>query len=130
MIVNRTSMNTINKEVLKYAFVGLINTALTALLIYSCMQVGFGIYLSNAFGYIFGVIISYLLNTIITFKKTLSWIRLIKFLIVCFLCWILNVISISIFLLFFPEEGYLSQLIGMIVYTLSGFVINKIWVMR
>lgn len=119
-----------NIEVLKYIAVGLVNTAITAIIIYFCMSVGFGVYSSNALGYFLGVIISYFLNSFVTFKAPLSWRRLVKFVVVCLFCWALNIATIHLYLSFFSGGTYLSQLIGMIVYTLAGFIVNKLWVMK
>jgi hypothetical protein len=33
-------------------------------------------------------------------------------------------------LLAFPSQIYISQLVGMSAYTVAGFFINKLWVMK
>lgn len=124
------STETTRGQALRYALVGLANTLITAVVIFSMMYVGLGVFTSNAAGYAAGIVFSFLANSIFTFSKPLSSIRLIKFLTTCGLCWIVNALAIKSFLYFFPAEIYFSQLIGMGFYTISGFFLNKLWVMK
>ncbi|WP_267284684.1 GtrA family protein [Klebsiella pneumoniae] len=43
------------------------------------MHLGLGIYLSNAMGYVVGIVFSFIANTIFTFTQPISINRLIKF---------------------------------------------------
>ncbi|QLB15466.1 hypothetical protein A6B39_08390 [Mannheimia granulomatis] len=113
----------------KYLLVGVINTTLTAFIIFLLMWLGFSIYISNAVGYIFGVIVSYILNSNFTFVVEKNTQRFIKFIISCFMCYFINLIAINIALLIYYNE-YLAQLVGMGFYTISSFIINKLWVMK
>ncbi|WP_267284765.1 GtrA family protein [Klebsiella pneumoniae] len=61
------------------------------------MHLGLGIYLSNAMGYVVGIVFSFIANTIFTFTQPISINRLIKFLCVCFICYVANIIVIKIF---------------------------------
>ena len=121
---------TTHRQAMAYASVGLVNTAITAVAIFALMHFGVGLYLSNACGYIFGIIFSFVANSIFTFSKSLSLSRLAKFLIASLACWIINIFAIKLFLLAFPTQIYISQLVGMGAYTVSGFFINKLWVMK
>ena len=85
----------------KYILVGLANTLLTFVIIFILMHFGLSIYISNVLGYIVGIMLSYVLNSIFTF----------------------------ITLLIYYQE-YLAQLVGMGFYTITGFIINKLWVMK
>ncbi|WP_428980826.1 GtrA family protein [Erwinia billingiae] len=40
---------------IKYALVGLANTAITAIIIFVCMTIGLSLYYSNTLGYIIGI---------------------------------------------------------------------------
>ncbi|HAT3951996.1 TPA: GtrA family protein [Kluyvera ascorbata] len=121
---------TFTKQAIRYALVGLANTAVTAIVIFSLMKMNIGLYTCNIIGYIAGIIFSFVVNSKFTFSSQLSAERFIKFLLACLACWLLNVAAIKLFLMNFPEEIYISQLIGMIVYTCAGFLINKLWVMK
>ncbi|MCM6373843.1 GtrA family protein [Klebsiella pneumoniae] len=91
---------------------------------------GLGIYLSNAMGYVVGIVFSFIANTIFTFTQPISINRLIKFLCVCFICYVANIIVIKIFFVFMPEKIYSAQILGMFTYTITGFILNKFWAMK
>lgn len=114
----------------KYALVGLANTAITALIIILCMKVGLSLYYSNALGYIVGIAFSFLVNSLFTFTTPLSKVKFVKFIFCAFICYLANLIVIKILIHLYPESVYLVQLSGMIIYTISGFIINKYWVMK
>lgn len=118
------------KQATRYVLVGIVNTAVTAIVIFSLMKMNVGIYICNITGYIVGIIFSFTANSAFTFSTSLSTKKFIKFLIACLFCWILNAIAIKLFLTEFPSEIYVSQIIGMITYTIFGFIINRLWVMR
>ncbi len=114
----------------RYILVGLVNTGLTAAVIFMLMWAGVGLYIANALGYIAGIALSFILNTFFTFSTKMSISRLSKFLVTCLFCYLLNLFAIKLFLLCMPNEKYLAQLAGMVLYTLTGFVLNKLWVMK
>lgn len=117
-------------QIIRYAMVGLANTAVTAVIIFTLMHFDVGIYAANISGYLAGIIFSFLANSIFTFSTPMAANRFAKFLIACLACWIFNLIAIKIFLTVFPQKEYASQLVGMFVYTSAGFLINKLWVMK
>lgn len=119
-----------SKEIVKYLLVGGINTAITLLVIFLLLYLGIGLYLSNIIGYIIGVGFSFIANTLFTFSTSLSFFRLIKFLLVCLACWCGNFLAIKTYLSFEPQAIYESQLFGMFFYTSLGFFINKFWSMK
>ncbi|HBY0756804.1 GtrA family protein, partial [Klebsiella pneumoniae] len=79
-------------QLMKYGLVGIVNTLITAVVIFLLMHLGLGIYLSNAMGYVVGIVFSFIANTIFTFTQPISINRLIKFLCVCFICYVANII--------------------------------------
>ena len=122
--------NLLSNPALKYVMVGLLNTAITAVVIFLLMSAGVGIYISNALGYVLGILFSFVVNSLFTFSTTLTSKRFIKFLASCAVCWVANIITVKIFLMIFSDFIYIAQLCGMIVYTISGYLINKLWVMK
>ncbi|WP_227503010.1 GtrA family protein [Raoultella terrigena] len=122
--------NLLSNPALKYVMVGLLNTAITAVVIFLLMSAGVGIYISNALGYVVGILFSFVVNSLFTFSTTLTGKRFIKFLASCAVCWVANIITVKIFLMIFSDFIYIAQLCGMIVYTISGYLINKLWVMK
>ncbi|TKI05844.1 GtrA family protein [Martelella alba] len=117
-------------QLVKYCLVGAVNTLVCALVIFLLMYLGCSIYISNVFGYIAGVVFSYLLNSIFTFSNKISLQSSFRFLISVLLSYFVNLIVITVALYYFPENHYTVQLFGMIAYTLVGFVINKKWAMK
>ncbi|WP_423191020.1 GtrA family protein [Actinobacillus equuli] len=93
------------------------------------MALNVSLYISNAMGYIAGIIFSYYLNSIFTFNVETSNKRFIKFITTCGICYLINLVTIKLTLLVYYQE-YLAQLIGMGLYTITGFIINKLWVMK
>ncbi|EOX5554961.1 GtrA family protein [Yersinia enterocolitica] len=115
---------------MRYCYVGLINTLVTFLFIYLFIWLGISVYWSNFFSYCIGVFFSYLLNSAFTFNKVIGVKTFIKFFINVMFSYLLNVITIFIVLFFLPDYIFLSQLAGMVLYTISGFIFNKFWVMK
>jgi len=118
------------KLLTRYLFVGLANTLLTASLVLILTYIGLGVYSANALGYAAGIILSFILNSRFTFSTEVNTYRLIKFFITCLACYIVNIMALRISIHLMPDEKYLSQLLGMALYTASGFVLNKLWVMK
>lgn len=117
----------------KYIFVGIANTLLTLSISFILIYIGINLYWANAAGYLFGFLLSFILNSIFTFSVQLSFNRFIKFLITFLGCYFLNLLSIKIFLSFFAfgmKSAYWAQLFGMCIYTFSSFFVNKFWVMK
>ena len=71
-MINYTLKKNISREAFRYIIVGLANTAITAVVIFGLMHVGVGVYLSNATGYVVGIIFSFVMNAKFTFSTTLS----------------------------------------------------------
>lgn len=114
----------------KYIMVGAANTLLTMFVIFALMHSGVNMYVSNASGYVVGIIFSFILNSLFTFSAKLSFINLIKFLIACLISYLVNLIAMKVFLMLFPDRVYFAQFCGMGFYTVTGFVLNKLWVMK
>lgn len=114
----------------KYILVGVSNTLVTAIVIFLLMKLGFGIYTSNAIGYSIGIILSFTLNTLFTFSQKITIIRFLKFMLNCGICYLINLIAITLILYINEEWIYFSQLAGMGTYTITGFLLNKLWVMK
>lgn len=129
-MINYTLKKNISREAFRYIIVGLANTAMTAVVIFGLMHAGVGIYPSNATGYVVGIIFSFVMNAKFTFSTTLSPLRFIKFLSTCAFCYILNLIAMKVFFIVIPDAIYTAQVVGMIIYTTAGFIINKYWSMK
>nr|WP_255556928.1 GtrA family protein [Sodalis sp. dw_96] len=117
-------------QLLKYCLVGGINTLVCAAVIFTLMHYGLSLYRANISGYIVGVLFSYVLNSVFTFAKKIELKTSLKFLICVVISWLANVVAITVALHFLPAHSYIVQCMGMVVYTIIGFVINKMWAMK
>ncbi|HGY1192887.1 TPA: GtrA family protein [Citrobacter braakii] len=106
------------------------NTLLTAVVIITLTFLGLSLFLSNAIGYAVGIIFSFVMNSIFTFKKKVCPRNLLRFMLVCFICYIVNVVVMKIALASGVENYYVVQSLGMIFYTILSFFINKKWSMK
>lgn len=121
-----------SKEVrrfLKFLMVGVMNTAVT-FFCYSILRF-FQIapITCNAVGYICGVVNSFIWNKKWVFrtKKTNIYREAISFLIVFLLCYFIQFWTFSIMLDRFHINDYIAQLLGMIVYTILNYTLNKLF---
>ncbi|CAK7192946.1 hypothetical protein COMNV_01156 [Commensalibacter sp. Nvir] len=121
---------TLNLQLIKYVVVGLANTLVTAIVIFTLMHLGTNLYTSNAMGYIIGIIFSFVVNSKFTFITSLTVNKFAKFIIVCFFCYLCNLAAIKLFLHLKPQKLYEAQLVGMCFYTAIGFFLNKYWSMK
>jgi len=117
-------------QLVKYCIIGGINTVICALVIYLLMRWGYSLYISNLSGYCVGIISSYILNSMFTFSRQLDILAATKFLLGVFIAYLANLLTISLAFFFISSQPYVVQAMGMVVYTIAGFVINKFWVMK
>ncbi|WP_326937942.1 GtrA family protein [Escherichia coli] len=117
-------------QAIRYCIVGGMNTAVTAAVFIVLTAFGYGLYVSNFSGYIVGILFSYVLNTYFTFSSTLSFRRLVKFAACCSACYAINLVAMRLSMALGFANEYLIQLTGMFFYTISGFLVNKLWVMK
>lgn len=129
-IMTITSSGIFKNQAIRYCIVGGMNTAVTAIVIITLTALGAGLYISNALGYVVGIIFSYALNTYFTFSSKPSLRKFAKFIACCAGCYTINIIAMNLSMKFGLQNEYLIQLIGMAFYTISGFFINKFWVMK
>ena len=110
----------------KYGLVGVINTSATIAAMASLAYLGIHYTIYTAVGYLLGFIVSYVLNGIFTFQGTQLSHR-------AFLIFVgINgglLIFVEIFQFFLIEFLTVSELpgvaMGMVVYTLVGFFLNR-----
>ena len=116
-------------ELLRFAFVGVLNTAATLLVIYALMAAGANLYLANFIGYAVGLMISFTLNRRWTFRfGGRADLRLARrFLLAVAASYCSNLLAV-----FLSLQGGLSprfaQLAGMPVYTACFFLLTKFYV--
>lgn len=112
-----------------YASVGLANTAVTAIIIFGLMHVGLKTVPSNLAGYAIGLLLSFVLNSRYTFRTNPSRAMLVKFLIAAGIAYVANLIVV-LATLHLSGSPRISQIAGMPVYTVIGYLVNKYWAMK
>lgn len=142
-------MKPLNKDVLqfiRYLMVGVINTLVTLIVIYVCKSfLGVNPWVSNAIGYVAGLINSFIWNRNWVFhSKDSKWYKEgLRFLIGFLICyglqfvttWALDIYVIdpdflmSVFGLSFSGYG-IATLLGMMVYTGANFIYNRLVTFR
>jgi putative flippase GtrA len=116
---------------LKYLLVGIINTIVGYVIIFSLMFVAVPPEISNIIGYIMGVIVCYTLNKIYTFQsKDHPKREFPKFVLSLLTSYGLNFLTLILCIHIFKVNPYISQIISGAVYTISGFVFLKYFAFR
>ena len=121
------------KQAIKYGVVGVINTLITAGVIWFMMKLlGCADVVSNVVGYIAGVLNSFIWNKKWTFKSTEKWLgSAIRFGVVFGICYLLQ-LGLLVFVLnpYLAIDPYYNQLIAMAFYTAINFVMNKFYTFK
>ncbi|MDR0412174.1 MAG: GtrA family protein [Dysgonamonadaceae bacterium] len=144
-------------QAFRYGIVGILNTLLTAAVIWFMMRFVFGlkgeqdaapeaVSLSNITGYAAGIINSFIWNRKWTFKSQKNWrIDFFKFTGAFFICYLPQLLLVMILngsgivptLRFgFPEREYVlsspytCQLAGIVFFTLLNFLCNKYYTFK
>lgn len=140
-------------QIIKYGLVGVLNTLLTAIVIWIILflfsdqnnnkQASAAVMvIANVSGYAVGVINSFILNRNWTFKSNSDWKgSFIRFFISFLICYILqlgvvlwlNSMDISFRWQiddFIITWAYVCQLIGILIYSLLNFLLNKYYTFK
>lgn len=120
----------IDKKLVKYLCVGILNTIVGFGIIFLLMFFGVNPEISNLIGYAIGIIFSYVMNKFFTFEsKNRSKKEFIKFILAMLTAYILNFITLKI-CLGLSINPYFSQIISGGVYTVSGYLLSRFWVFK
>lgn len=115
------------KQLIRYLLVGLLNTAVGYGIIFILMY-GFGVNpeLSNAIGYLFGLVVSYTMNRRFTFESKEKRLKeFSKFLGVFAIAYSLNFITLVALIRWLHVEKGVSQILASVVYVGVSFVLSK-----
>lgn len=127
-------------QFIKYSLVGVMNTLITFILIFVCKSfLGINEYVSNALGYVGGLINSFIWNKKWVFKSDKkAHIEALKFAIGFLLCYGVQLLFVwaiyehtmlktyELNLGFYTFGGYgITTLLGNVVYTLANFCYNR-----
>jgi putative flippase GtrA len=112
---------------LRYVLVGASNTLFSYAIIFGCMYLaGMSTTISNIVGYIFGLITSYTLNRIYTFKSTQKiGGEIARFLSIFLIAFGGNFVTLILLTEAFHLHAAISQLLAGVVYVLISFYLNR-----
>lgn len=115
------------KQFLKFGLVGLVNTLVTLFVIWVLIHwFHSNDYVANIFGYLAGLLNSFILNKIWTFQTSGNVkSSLVKFLIIFVISYFIQLGVLYLLLHFTKLHTYLMQVVSMISYTLVNFFLNK-----
>jgi len=118
-------------RVIRFALVGILNTALSLGTIY-LLQNGLCVdyRIANAAGYALGILTSFALNRIWTFKSTDTPVMRqgARFLANALICWGVQILAVIAMVEALGVAKELAQPLGMIVYTGCNYIGNRLFV--
>ncbi|MDD2436116.1 MAG: GtrA family protein [Massilibacteroides sp.] len=120
------------RQAIRYGLVGVLNTLITAIVIWVMMKV-FGVsdVASNITGYIFGLINSFVWNKQWTFQSKASWYSsAYRFGVVFAVCYLLQLGLLLYLNKKLTIDPYYNQLIAMAFYTIVNFIMNKFYTFK
>lgn len=113
-------------EFKSYIFIGLANTILTFSVVFIMISFGISNYFSNFVGFSFGMILSFLLNSRLTFKVSSNKYKNFPlYILVLLFSYVLNIIALYTCLNYFSLSNILSQFLSLSIYVLVSFLLLK-----
>lgn len=114
-------------KLMRYSIVGLINTTIGYLLIFSLMYLNVNEYLSNFIGYMSLIIFSFFINRNFTFDQKKNT-RIIRYILMFIGAYTFNLLSLYICVQHLFINPYYSQLIAGIMYILLFYILIRLFV--
>ncbi len=118
-------------QFLKFIALGVMNTAVSLIVIYVLMKIGLNYRLSNFIGYIAGLINSFIFNKVWVFKTKKNLIKEgLTFIIVFALCYGVQYLMLLLMVERYDINKYVSQFLSMGIYTFLNFILNRIFTFK
>lgn len=120
------------KQAIKYGIVGVINTLITAAVIWVMMKgLGCSDIVSNVVGYAAGLLNSFVWNRQWTFHSQAGWWpSAVRFGAVFAVCYLLQLGVLMYLNRHLDIDPYYNQLIAMAFYTVVNFIMNKFYTFK
>ncbi len=115
-------------QLVKYGVVGVVNTAITILVIAVLTYLNFNPYFSNAIGFFVGLLNSFVLNSKYTFKERITRSNGFKFFLAFLISYSLNIAVLHILISVEFSSVLVAQVIAMTSYNMAFFIVMKVWV--
>lgn len=120
----------VSAELVKFASVGVLNTVIALGIIYSLKwSLHWGDASANLVGYLVCIFLGFVLNGRWTFgKSALKTTHLLGYLLVAVVAYLMNLFAVLMSIRVLDVPGDYAQLVGVPVFTLTSFLLNKIFV--
>ncbi|PWU72333.1 GtrA family protein [Ochrobactrum sp. POC9] len=118
------------QQAVKFGLVGLVNTLITLIVIAFLTWANVSPWIANAVGYAAGLINSYYGNLLWTFTAPPSNSNKLKFFTSFAIAYAINLAFLSITLPLTEIHAMVPQILSMVAYTLTFFVLSKFWVFK
>ena len=120
----------VSAELVKFASVGVLNTIICLIIIYSLKwRLQWGDVSANLIGYVVCIVLGFVLNGRWTFGKSVLKTRhMLGYLLVVGVAYLMNLGVMLFFIRVLDVPGDYAQLIGAPVFTLTSFLLNKLLV--
>ena len=119
-------------QFLRFLCVGVVNTLVGLGVIYACKYFGgLGDFAANACGYAVGLCVSFTLNRNWTFGHRGAIVpAALRFLAVATMAYAMNLLTVMLCIHSFDMNSYLAQALGVPPYTLTSFILSRLWAFR
>lgn len=116
---------------IRFAIVGCTNTLFGLMMIYIAKWIGVGDVYANLFGYCCGILLSFRLNALWTFRYTGRHLpAFFSFLAVLLTAYLINLATVLTAIQILEIDSYLSQAMGIIPYTVVSYIGCRFFVFR
>lgn len=122
-------INLLDGSLIRYGLVGLCNSLVGLMIIYMAKALGIGDVAANAIGYGVGLVFSFVVNKRWTFGYIGSHASsFVRFCLIIAMAYFANLGVVMTSIDGFGLNGYLSQALGVPIYTLIGYVGCRLYV--
>lgn len=119
----------IHARVAAFSLVGVANTAVGVSIIAIAGLVGAGAVVANILGYAAGLLVSFVLNSRITFqKRRVDWYTVLRFLGAFAIAFLVNIAVVLVVTEVLKLHGVLPSLVGVPFFTAIFYVLCEYWV--
>lgn len=127
-VMNSGSRSQLIRQMVMFGMVGVVNTAVGLAVVFGLMwYFGVSPYISNFAGHVVGVCVSFVLNSIFTFRSAVTLMSGVRFFCAFLISLVCNMLVLKI-CLFTDMNPMWAQLVAMSAYTLIFFVASRSFV--
>lgn len=119
----------VGKQFGKFILVGLVTALADIAVMKALLHMQFPAWICATMGFLVGLIVNYVLHTLVTFESRISFQRLGRFLIVILVNYGLTLVCVQ-FGLSSLDSAMLGKIISLPLVAVNGFLLSRFWVFR